>query len=169
YAAYTQKYNRPRLVVEMMGLTYIDQWQTAAAKNLSFQSSKTEVVDIRGYDYQYQDLGLNTWDTVKTLAAGETQWLLTYSPSALTIRLSEKQKTNDDIVFDLRPTMNGLEEDYGKVAYATNIPPSRMSITQSSRSSKVNLHFDSMVIEKAGERYKGNYLQVDVLIGHTRD
>lgn len=167
YGGYNRPYNRPRLVVEMMGVTYVDQWQTAAVKNLSFQPSRVGVVDVRGYDYLFQDLAFGTWDTVKTLTANGREWRLSYSPSMLSVRLSGRRDNGESVEFDLRPMISKLEEEYGKVAYATEIPSAKMSLEQNTHSLRANLRFNSITVEKVGDRLQGNYMQAALMIGEA--
>ncbi|HET9129637.1 MAG TPA: hypothetical protein VFO86_01750, partial [Terriglobia bacterium] len=161
-AAYNRRVTRPKLVVELMGVSYIDQWQTAASKNLSFQSAQQKMIDVRGYDVLYQNLSLSPYDTVKTLGVEGSSWKLGYSPARLTIRLTNNRSS---FVFDLNPMIAGLEEHYGKVAYATEIPPERMTLDCADGAAKASLHFSSMLVNKTGEGVRGNLLQATLMIG----
>ncbi len=159
------RYNRARLVVEMMGVVYVDQWQKAAKGNFSFQSAQPGTIDVRGYDYLFQNLALASYDTVKTLKAGGSEWGLTYSPYGLTVAIATKENAGRPILLDLHPMVSGLEQSYGNIAYATGIPAERMTLSGSDGSSKVSLHFTSILVDKIGEQYWGNFLQASLMIG----
>jgi hypothetical protein len=165
YGSYYTRYNRPRLVVELMGIAYVEQWQRAAATSLSFQSSQLGVVDVRGYDYLFQDLTLGTYDSVKTLMVRASQWKLEYSPFALTVKLSELPATEGPIVFDLHAIISSLEKEYGTVAYSTEVPSSLMILESNNRTTKARLLFNTIMVDKTGNQYRGNFLQARLMIG----
>ncbi len=164
---YNQRYNNPRRVAELMGVTFVEPWQTAAAKNLSFQSVQRGMIDVRGYDVLFENFALTSYDTVKTLTTGSPQWNLKYSPTPLTVELSNRQLTGDSVVFDLRPMIAGLDQDYGAVAYASNIPAGRMTLDRSLGAFKASLYFNSVTVNKSGERYEGTFMQASLMIGGT--
>lgn len=165
YSRYTVSHERPRRIVAMMGVTYLDEWQTGATKNFSFQSSNEGVVDIRGFISLIQGVSFNQWDTTKTIFADGVQWKLAYTPATLAITLTPAGRTASALRFDLTQLVSKLEEEYGNRAYATNIPAFRMSIEQTLAATRVRLCFRTVGVQKVGSHYQGNYLQADVLMG----
>ncbi|MGB2867950.1 MAG: DUF4153 domain-containing protein [Bacteroidota bacterium] len=162
---YSVRYNQPREIVAFIGVTYLEDWQESATKSISFQSSSTETINIRGYSHLVQNVSITQWDSVKTISAEGFEWVVGYNAFTSTMTLSPKSRSGPAFRFDLKPMISGLEEQYGLTAYSTNIPSEKMSLEQDASSARVRIRFRTINGQKIGDRYQANYLQADVLIG----
>jgi len=161
----TLRYGRPQAVVSLMGLQYVDEWQTAVSTSVAYQSTPDSLIDIRGFSYAIRDIPLSSWDTTRTIAAPGVQGKLEFRPSAMTVGLTISNGKSAEFSFDLKPILSELEHEHGTLAYVQNIPASRMSLELSNGAFRAKMAFRSITATKQGDSYRGNHIQGDLYIG----
>ena len=158
-------YGKPAAVVRLMGIQYIDEWQTAVSTSVAYQSTPDSLIDIRGFSYMIRDIPLSSWDTTRTISAPGVQGRLVFHPSAMTVGLTISNGESAEFTFDLKPILSELGREHGTLAYVQNIPASRMSLELSSGAFRVKMAFRSITATEQGNSYRGNHIQGDLYIG----
>lgn len=161
----TLRAGRPQAVVSMMGIQYVDEWQTVISTSVAYQSTPDSLIDIRGFSYTIRDIPLSSWDTTRTVSAPGVRGRLVFHPSEMTVALTLSGESNADLSFDLKTILSQLQQEHGTVAYVQNIPASNMSLEASSGTFRARFAFRSITATKQGDAYRGNHIQGDLYIG----
>lgn len=161
----TLRYGRPQAVVGMMGIQYVDEWQTAVSTSVTYQSTPDSLIDIRGYSYMIRDIPLSPWDSTRTVSAPGIRGRLVFHPSEMTIGLTLSGETTEELSYDLKTFIAQLEREHGTIAYVQNVPASSMSLETSSGTFRARLAFRSIAATKLGNSYRGHHIQGDLYIG----
>ncbi len=158
-------YGRPAAVVRLMGIQYIDEWQTAVSTSVAYQSTPDSLIDIRGFSYMIRDIPLSSWDTTRTISAPGIRGRLVFRHSAMTVGLTISNGESAEFSFDLKPILSELEREHGTLAYVQNISTSRMTLELSSGAFRAKMTFRSITATKQGDSFRGNHIQGDLYIG----
>lgn len=163
------RYGRPQAVVGMMGLQYVDEWQTAVVTSVTYQSRPDSLIDIRKFNFMVRDIPLSSWDTTRIVAGPGFQGQLTFHPSEMTVGLAISNGRTAELNFDLKPVLLQLQREHGMAPYVQDIPASKMSLERSNDSVRVKFVFRSIAATKQADAYRGNHIQGDLFIGESED
>jgi hypothetical protein len=159
------RHARPAAVVALMGIQYIDEWQTVVSTTVSYQAIPDSLTDIRGFSYMIRDLPLNSWDSTRTITAPGVQGKLVFHASPMAVTLTLSNGSMADFSFDLLAILNEIQREYGTLTYVQGIPARKMSIELSNGAFKAKIALRTITATKQGESFRGNYVQGDLYIG----
>ncbi|HEX9614009.1 MAG TPA: hypothetical protein VGA55_00800, partial [Bacteroidota bacterium] len=159
------RYGTPPAVVALMGISYVDEWQTLESKTMSYNSAQTNVIEIGGFTHLVRDISLSSWDSTETITAHGIEWKIAYDLSSVTIGVTATKGASAHLLFDLKPLLSALELEYGTIAYGSNIPPEKMSLEASHGPFRMRMTFRMLSAVKVGRTYQGNQTHGDLYIG----
>jgi hypothetical protein len=165
--ATSPRYTTPSAVVGLMGISFVNEWETEASSRFYFTANQQETIDIAGYDYliRYQDWSGTT--TSHALAIGQENWTMRLDSDRSTLTLYNAEKDTDTLTLNLAPLLERLVQEYGASNTNTLIPANKMTLEQSNQNIKVKIFFVSISGQKSGDRLTINHLMADLFFGRA--
>lgn len=150
-----------------MGIAYVDEWQTLESKTVSYNTAPSNVVEVGGYTHLVRDIALNSWDSTETIKIQGIEWKMSYDLSSMTISMNAAKGASAGFLFDLKPVLSALEQEFGTVAYGSNIPPEKMTLEKTDGTFRMKMSFRLLSASKVDTTYHGNQVQGDLYFGRV--
>ena len=160
------RYQKPALVVQLMGMHYIDQWQLQQDNFFSFQANRNQSIAVGGYEHFIRSRYLNKWGMPRdSIRFAEIQYNINcdFEESRLTIRRTDKE--SGFITLDLSRLIKKQVEQH---APQYNVPLESMTLEDSSSGMRVRVYVLSIQGRMSGEQYTVEQMEVEILAGRGR-
>ncbi len=159
------RHQQPQLVVAMMGIDYVTQWQSSISGQYDYSSDRKRAIDIEGYLKLVRLTSYNQIDSLKITLRENVSCLVHSDAGGLSVRILCTGDIEDSLRIDLQPMMNRLSEKYGNVMYQSNIPSEVMTMNSEGIMLKATIVVHHIRHQKDSTSTYGNALEADVLIG----
>jgi len=156
----------PKVVVELMGLEYFNQWESSRGHSYQFSANRQGVSNVKGFDQLIRSQHVGRWDTAKDLGIWGSHLRMDPDMRGLTISVRVPDQVLDSVHIMLGPLADSLIKEYGHTS-PYNIPAEKMSIGQSGRTFKTKMCFLQLQAERSDDSTKVQYIEADILLGTT--
>jgi hypothetical protein len=159
-------YGHPKIIAEMMGVSYVEQWQhTADAKYFYANSTPlwNEVRSVAGYDYlaRFNLYKTNGSASSSVITIDTRRYELFWSRDENRIELKDGRQAL--VALELGPFMNRLQEQTVQGSNS-GLAEELMSLESESASARIKLRFESISGTRAGSGIQMNTANGDVLL-----
>lgn len=154
----------PRAIAALMGVRYVEEWESTQLKFSDFTASQRQAVSIAGFD-QMVRLGWFGWvDRRMPIQIYEEGWEMRFSVKRRTLVIARMDAPPDSVVFDLQAFATTLEKEQRGRSASEGIPVSRMALDGSAGSLRLRLLFSDFqcAIEKDTVRFSNG--SADLLV-----
>ncbi len=121
------RWERPKYIVRLMGIQFIDEWQSDQGENFSIQANQTQSISVAGYEHLFQQLNFNRSDSVQTKSLDGVDYsIMCRMKSAImdVTRLSDSAL----VKVDLRPTLENLFKEESPQTSIHDVKPERLTV-----------------------------------------
>ena len=120
------RWERPKYIVRLMGIQYIDEWQSDQGENFSIQASQTQSISVAGYEHLFQQLNFNLWDSVQKKSVDGVDYSIMCRMKSATMvvtRLSDSAR----VEVDLRPMLESIFREESPQTSIHDLKPERLT------------------------------------------
>ena len=161
------RYGRPGLIVGLMGLSYIDEWQTKQSTYYQFAAKRQDLINIEGYDFLLRSQVFSSGQSSSIFSIEGEKYTIAFDRNTSKLIISRGDDATASIALELSPMLDSLIQVYARSNVFYNIPPEKMSVAQSGPKLKSKICVLNIQSEKMKDSIKSNYVEADVLIGRT--
>jgi len=161
------RWERPKFIVRLMGIQYIDEWQTDQGENFSIQANQPQSISVTGYEHLFQQLNFNNWDSVQRKSLDGVDYSIACRMKGATvvvIRLSDSAR----VEVDLRPMLEGVLEEESPQTSIHNLKPERLMVESEGTELKAKIVLMNVNGKKSEKRLMLDFVAGAVLVGTTK-
>jgi hypothetical protein len=165
--SYSYRYQGPQLIAGMMGIDYINQWETFQSGFFNFVSTPPGIMELGGYSYLIPIQNFGSSESTRTVVVGNIQIVLRCNHKSLTITAIQSGEVRDSLTLDFLPILNNLIAEYGRQNYNQNISSDKMIVTHSNGTLKGQLSIHNVQCRKENQDIRAEYFTADLLLGYA--
>ena len=154
-------YKDPETVAKLMGISYSRGRYVSAEETIAFTADNDKALDIGGYDRLLPKQFIHSDVTNREFADNGISYRIGQNLSAMTIAVWHDAKPADSLQIDLKPLVEKLIAEYGKVS-SDNIPPEKMAIVAVKDKSMVKVLLSGITIRLHAERSEVISFEADI-------
>ena len=159
-------YGHPKIITEMMGVTYVEQWQHSADAKYFYANSAplwNEVRSVAGYDYlaRFNVYKTNGSASSSVITIDTRRYELFWGRDENKIELKDGRQAL--VILDLGPFLKRLQEQTVQGSNS-GLAEELMSLEAESASARVKLRFESISGMREGSGIQMNTANGDVLL-----
>jgi hypothetical protein len=163
------RYSQPSHVVGLMGLKFVNEWETQIDSNFFFTANPQTPLDIAGYESFIRAQNIGRAASSQTIAAGKENYMMRFDKDGSTLAFYKEVNATDTLTVHLAPLVERLVQEFGTSNAYTPIAPDKMRLEQSTGKMKVKIYFSSLNCRKAGESVMVDHATMDLLFGRVSD
>jgi hypothetical protein len=155
---------KPKALVELMGVDYVQEWQGKMEMSVRhFLAKKDRLFEIKGFDHLFRTVALGESEpSRKSLPLSGATVRLALSNSLLSISLSCPEGREDSVALSLSPLAETLLKDFRN---PYEIPGEAMTLDASGRLFHVRVYFNQLVVQTGGDSISIRRVEGDILVG----
>ena len=159
------RYERPKLVIGLLGIDYINERQMSPPVYLDYYSDRQKITSIGGYDKLVHFSGISQQETVTTELRENVACAIHSDALNLTMDIMCGGGITDSLRIDFRPMMKRLSDTYGNISFQANIPPETMTVEEQNDHLKVKVVVHHLRHHQDNNAANTNSSEADVFIG----
>jgi hypothetical protein len=146
---------RPRAIAALMGVRYVEEWESTDLKFDYFNAARREAVSIAGFERMVRLASFGWSDTRMPLQIQDQQWEMRYSAKRRTMVLARLDAPPDSVVFDLQAFAVKLGKERRSLTAGEALSQSRMVLDGETEALRLRLIFSifECAIEKDTVRF----------------
>ena len=135
--------NRPRAIAALLGVRYVEEWESTQLKFSDFSASTRQAVSIAGFDQMVRLESFGWTDSRVALEIYGERWEMRYALNRRTMLIAKVDPPRDSISFDLQAFAITLEKEQRHRTSGEGIHPSRMMLDGEAGSLRLRLLFSN--------------------------
>jgi hypothetical protein len=155
---------KPKALVELMGVDYVQEWQgKKEMRTHRFLAKKDRLLEIKGYDHLFRAVALGESEPLKkSLPLSGATVRLALAGDILSVALSSSEGIEDSVALSLSPLARRLLKDFRN---PYEIPGEAMAVDAPGRLFHVRIYFNQLVAQAGGDSISIRRVEGDLLVG----
>ncbi len=161
--AVVQMFGRPAAVVGLMGLSYVNEWETELDSYFTFIAKVEKPIPITGYDYFIPSRHFYSGQTV----VEQEGYIIHFDADRALLKIYRNDDDTEANIIDLGPLVKSLIKEYGASYHNDRVTAEKMIIEQASQSVKTKICLREINGQRSNERVSINRFEADILLGQN--
>jgi len=163
-SAYANADLQAQALVEALGVTYLNRWESTPSIYRSFTASERHSLPIDEYDWLVTDLNLNNGRDSDSLYFDTDTLLISFVRDSAEISLfSSRNEQRPAFSIDLDPMIRRLHAGYS-TSESYRIPPEEMVLTAENEGIRLKLLFRNIQARRDEDRWRIESLRLSMLL-----
>ncbi|MGH7450129.1 MAG: DUF4153 domain-containing protein [bacterium] len=158
-----QIFGRPAAVVGLIGLTYVNEWDTEINSHFAFIAKMEKPIPITGYDYLIPSRHLYSTQTV----VEQEGYTIHFDADRAILKIYRNDDDTEANIINLGPLVESLMKEYGASYYNDQVAAEKMIVEQANQRVKTKICFREISGQISNERVSINRFQADILLGQN--
>ena len=138
-------------VTDMLGVRYVEAWDAASQSFHTLGASALGTVPVQGFDRMIRLSIPASLEEAPTIAMGDETWGLRFDRPRQTLTITKPAAGGDSVVFHLTPFVQKTLRDESLMAQPERIPPEQLVLDGLSRTMKLRLAFNRIVLDNRSD------------------
>ncbi|HEV8538587.1 MAG TPA: DUF4153 domain-containing protein [Bacteroidota bacterium] len=159
------RYQLPQVLVAMMGIGYVNQWQSVKSQSFSYSSPEDRVLNIEGFDKLLRLHISQPRDTIAVTLDHDISCVVVADQGKLLAQIVASGGVEDTVRLDFRPMMKQLRKINGTVANQSNIAAESMTVRSEGNHLRATIFVYDIQGKGGQDTLSAFSMRADLLIG----
>jgi hypothetical protein len=158
----TLKRKDPALVMNMMGIEYVNIQFSTAGNDIFFRSNQEGLLDVQGYDRMIRRQYFDIDEDYEIIPNQDIHYQVNSTLDKITFKITAYGAVPDSLHIDFQNCFRQLFADYGHLS-VISIPPEKMMVKAENQNLRVKIYFRYIRLKREDNLLKPMGYQADIL------